>query len=45
MPCEGRTAVFNDLGMELISPRELGAELIAGSKVLWSNAIRRARRR
>lgn len=33
------------LGKELISARELGGEMLAGSKVLWSNAIRRARGR
>lgn len=33
------------IGKDLTSARELGGELIAGSKVLWSNAIRRARSR
>ncbi|MBL1073791.1 DJ-1/PfpI family protein [Nocardia sp. 2] len=33
------------LGKDLISARELGGELAAGSKALWNSAIRRARQR
>ena len=33
------------LGKDLTRPRELGGELIAGSKVLWSSTIRRVRDR